>query len=303
MTPSELLSVRSLSIAYLTRPPTFAVNDVSFSVRQNEVLGLVGESGSGKSTLAMGILGHLPHPGRILRGSISFDGTDLTQADGRQWQKIRGRKIAYVPQGAMNALNPVLCIRSQFYDIIRAHENRSPTSADNQRLERLLAKVRLPPSVLHAYPHELSGGMKQRVCIAMSILLSPKLVIADEPTSALDVISQRLVLDTLADARRQLNASMVLVGHDLALQAQIANRIGIMLAGRLVEIGPASEIFKRPHHPYTKRLISSVPSIKKRTGIRDLADKDFQESALSPNSYLNKVGTDHYAMSNELLVR
>ena len=203
----------------------------------------------------------------------------------------------------MNALNPVLCVRSQFYDIIRAHEKRRPTSADERKLEDLLAKVRLPSRALHAYPHELSGGMKQRVCIAMSILLSPKLVIADEPTSALDVISQRLVLETLADARQQLKASMILVGHDLALQAQMANRIGIMFAGRLVEIGPVSRIFKHPHHPYTKRLISSVPSIQRRTGIRNIADRDAQSLSILPDSRLNKVGTDHYALPSEQLAK
>jgi peptide/nickel transport system ATP-binding protein len=303
MERAELLRVEDLSIAYLTRPPSFAVNAVNFSVRANEVLGLVGESGSGKSTLAMGILGLLPRPGRILQGSIIYDGTDLTLADHRQWREIRWRQIAYVPQGAMNALNPVLCVRSQFYDIIRAHEDRRPTPADERKLERLLAKVRLPPSALHAYPHELSGGMKQRVCIAMSILLSPRLVIADEPTSALDVISQRLVLETLADARQRLNASMILVGHDLALQAQIADRIGIMLAGRLVEIGPVGRIFKHPYHPYTKRLISSVSSIQKRTGLRNAADKDTESLSIPADSRLNKVGKDHYALPSEQLAR
>jgi ABC-type glutathione transport system ATPase component len=303
MERADLLHIQDLSIAYLTRPPIFAVNAVSFSVRDNEVIGLVGESGSGKSTLAMGILGLLPRPGRILQGSIVFDGIDLAHADDHRWREIRWRKIAYVPQGAMNALNPVLCVRSQFYDIIRAHEDRRPTSADERKLERLLAKVRLPPRALHAYPHELSGGMKQRVCIAMSILLSPKLVIADEPTSALDVISQRLVLETLADARQQLKASMILVGHDLALQAQMANRIGIMFAGRLVEIGPVNRIFKHPHHPYTKRLISSVPSIQRRTGIRNIADKDSQSLSILPDARLNKVGTDHYALPSEQLAK
>lgn len=299
MAQTELLSIQDLTIAYLTEPPTFAVNKVSFSVKENEVLGLVGESGSGKSTLAMGILGQLPRQGRILEGKISFEGINLAHAQNHQWREIRWRKIAYVPQGAMNALNPVLCVRSQFYDILRTHENRRPTTADEDRIQSLLAKVRLPASALHAYPHELSGGMKQRVCIAMAILLSPGLVIADEPTSALDVISQRLVLETLSEARQRLNASMILVGHDLALQAQMADRIGIMYAGRLVEIGPVADIFANPNHPYTRRLLSSVPSIQKRTGIRKAIETDFAEFSLAPNISLAKVGPDHYALPRE----
>jgi peptide/nickel transport system ATP-binding protein len=293
---TELLTIQDLTIAYLTEPPTFAVNKVSFSVKENEVLGLVGESGSGKSTLAMGILGQLPRQGRILEGEISFEGKNLARTNIDQWREIRWRKIAYVPQGAMNALNPVLCVRSQFYDIIRTHESRRPTSADEDKLQNLLAKVRLPPTALHAYPHELSGGMKQRVCIAMAILLGPRLVIADEPTSALDVISQRLVLETLSEARERLNASMILVGHDLALQAQMADRIAIMYAGRLVEIGPVADIFADPHHPYTRRLMSSVLSIKRRTGIGKAIEGNFTEFSLAPNVGLAQVGPDHYAL-------
>jgi peptide/nickel transport system ATP-binding protein len=301
MARTELMTIQDLTIAYLTEPPIFAVNKISLSVKENEVLGLVGESGSGKSTLAMGILGQLPRQGRILEGEINFEGRNLAQARSHHWREIRWRKIAYVPQGAMNALNPVLCVRSQFYDIIRTHQDRRPTSADENKLQGLLAKVRLPPSALHAYPHELSGGMKQRVCIAMAILLEPKLLIADEPTSALDVISQRLVLETLSEARQRLNASMILVGHDLALQAQMADRLAIMYAGRLVEIGPVADIFADPHHPYTRRLMSSVPSIKKRTGIGKTIEADFTAFSLAPDIGLAKVGPDHYALPGEPL--
>jgi peptide/nickel transport system ATP-binding protein len=296
----QVLDVQDIEIVYRTRGgPVRAVSGLSFSVFDNEVFGLVGESGSGKSTLAMAILGNLPDTGVLTRGRILFDGRELGAASPATWRAVRWKHLAYVPQGAMNVLNPLRRIRDQFDDIISDHGVRSNQPDWKATILALLKAVHLAESVLACFPHELSGGMKQRVCIAMAMLLGPKLIIADESTSALDVISQRVVLQTLLEVRARLNAAIVLIGHDLALQAQVADRVGIMLAGRFVEIGPVTRIFDRPLHPYTQRLIASVPSIRHQHGLPDVvaADEAERKAWLSEDAHLLEVEPGHFVAS------
>lgn len=272
---TAMLDVRDLAITYDTpRGIVPGVSGVDLSIGEGEIFGLVGESGSGKSTLCMSILGFLPRAAHIERGEIRFDGRDLRHAGPDDWRAVRWRSIAYVPQGAMNVLNPVRRIDSQFADLIRDHLGQSLDGVWRDRLAGVLRSVRLDPDVLSRYPHELSGGMRQRICIAMAILFEPRLIVADESTSALDVVSQRVVLQTLSAVRDRIGASIILIGHDLALQAQVADRVGIMLAGRLVEVGPVRSIFEAPRHPYTRLLIASVPSIRQRAGIAEVATDD-----------------------------
>jgi len=260
-----LLEVTDLAVSYSSSTGRIAaVNGVSFSVAPGERFGLVGESGSGKSTTAMAILRLLRPPGLVERGLVTLEGVDLLAADADTLREIRWRRLALVPQGSMNALNPVMRVRDQIEDGIVAHEGKAERSALRRRVTGLLESVRLSASVADRYPHELSGGMRQRVCIAMAIALAPRLLIADEPTSALDVIVQRAVAETLLDATADLNAALVLIGHDLALQAQMVDRLGVMRAGRLIEVGPVRRVFHTPAHRYTRALIAAVPSIRHR---------------------------------------
>jgi peptide/nickel transport system ATP-binding protein len=261
-----VLQVRDLRVHYSTpEGDVIAVNGVSFDVRRGEILGLVGESGCGKSTTAMAILRLVQAPGRIVTGRILLSGTDLVTLNDRQLNAVRWRDIALIPQGAMNSLNPVMKVKDQIADAIEAHEGKQPARALKQRILDILATVGLPPTrVYDLFPHELSGGMKQRVCIAMAIALNPSLIIADEPTSALDVVVQRVVAQTLLDVKRRLNVSMILIGHDMGLQAQLVDRLAVMYAGNIVEIAPVQAAFSDPLHPYTQLLISAIPSIKER---------------------------------------
>ena len=261
----SVLSLTGLSIHYPLRRATIrAVENVDLEVQGNEVLGLAGESGSGKSTLALGVLRLLRPPGRVVAGEVRFDGVSLLEQSERAFRELRWRRFAYIPQGSMSALNPVMRLQDQFTDTLIAHDERMPSAAMRARFTEALRGVGLEPDILPRYPHELSGGMRQRVCIALALLLGPSLIIADEPTSALDVISQRVVLETLAAARRAIGASMLLIGHDMALLAQVTDRLGIMYAGRLVELSTTAAIFANPQHPYTRRLIASIPDVHDR---------------------------------------
>jgi peptide/nickel transport system ATP-binding protein len=262
---TDVLRVNDLRVYYRTdRGPVKAVDGVSFSLRQGERFGLVGESGSGKSTTALAIMRLIQPPGRIEGGSIHLGERDLTRLSEEQFRQVRLADIAMIPQGAMNSLNPVRRVRDHFFDSIRAHERGTTDLAIRERINELLRMVGLREEAANLYPHELSGGMKQRVCIALSIALQPKVIIADEPTSALDVVVQRHVMQTLAAVQQRLEASVILVGHDMGLLAQFVDRLGVMYAGKLVEIGPVREIFQEPLHPYTQLLIASLPSLKEK---------------------------------------
>jgi peptide/nickel transport system ATP-binding protein len=256
------LQVEDLFVQFQTRAGTVrAVDGVSFQLRRGERLGLVGESGSGKSTIALALLRMIKPPGRITGGSIMLDGTtEITKLSEREMRDVRFARIAMVPQGAMNSLNPVRRIRDQFVDSMRAHGVRENDRAMKARISELLESVGLRESVASRFPHELSGGMKQRVCIAMAVSLKPSVIIADEPTSALDVIVQRQIMDTLGSVQAQIGASVILIGHDMGLMAQFVDRLGVMYGGKLVEDGDTRDTFKEPLHPYTRVLIESLPS-------------------------------------------
>ena len=251
-----------------------AVDDVSFAVTPGERLGLAGESGSGKSTLALSIMRMIKPPGRIEAGAVWLDGDRLANLDEEGIRAVRLAAIALVPQGSMNSLNPVLRIGQQIVDALVDHGLRLRRREEGSRVASLMEMVGLPASVARMYPHELSGGMKQRACIAIAICLRPKVIIADEPTSALDVVVQRQVMATLARVQQELGAAVILIGHDMGLMAQFVDRLGIMYAGRLVEVAPIADIIAHPRHPYTRALIASLPSLEARgalAGIPGLA--------------------------------
>jgi peptide/nickel transport system ATP-binding protein len=261
----HVLEVRNLRVSYHTPAgPVRAVNGVSFFLRPGERLGLVGESGSGKSTTALSLMQLLHPPASIDGGEVLLSGVDLLGLSEEEMRRTRFADIALIPQGAMNSLNPMMKIGEQLRDTIRAHRATDSKVAQDSHIHSVLESVDLRTDVMEAFPHELSGGMKQRVCIAMSILLNPKVIIADEPTSALDVVVQRQVMETLGRVQRELGAAVILVGHDMGLMAQFVNRIGVMYGGKLVEVGPVRDIFKDPLHPYTQLLIGSLPTLQSK---------------------------------------
>ncbi|MGH2819917.1 MAG: ABC transporter ATP-binding protein, partial [Actinomycetota bacterium] len=264
-----VLDVRDLRVHYSTpRGDVIAVNGVDFQVFKGETLGLVGESGCGKSTTAMSVMRLVQEPGRIVGGEILLNGTDLTKLGEDALRHARWRDVALIPQGAMDSLNPVMRIKDQIGEVIETHEGNKSDEELKERILHLLSLVGLPGRVYRMYPHELSGGMKQRVCIAMAIALEPSLIIADEPTSALDVVVQRVVAQTLLEVKERLGVSMILIGHDIGLQAQLVDRIAVMYAGNIVEIAPIDRAISAPLHPYTQLLISSIPSIKERKPLK-----------------------------------
>ena len=260
MMAAPVLSIRDLRVYFNIRAGTVrAVDGVDLDIAEGERIGLVGESGSGKTTTALAVMRMIKPPGEIAGGTISLDGRDLVELSEPEMRAVRGNDIAMVPQAAMNALNPVRRIRDQILDGIRDHGVNESRERMQDRLTTLMAQVGLNVNVLNLYPHELSGGMKQRVTIAMAISHKPRLILADEPTSALDVVVQRQVMETLEDVRSEIGAAVILVGHDMGLMAQFADRIGVMYAGKLVELATVEQIFANPRHPYTRLLISSLP--------------------------------------------
>jgi peptide/nickel transport system ATP-binding protein len=263
--PADLLRVDDLRVWYNTpRGPVKAVDGVSFGLLPDERLGLVGESGSGKSTIALALMRLIRPPGKIQGGKVQLDNINLMEVPDEEMRRLRLATIALVAQGAMNSLNPVIRVREQILDAMRDHGERLSKQAANERVASLLEQVGLRPEVADRFAHELSGGMKQRVCIAIAICLRPKVILADEPTSALDVVVQRQVMETLRRVQEQLGASVILVGHDMGLMAQFVHRLGVMYAGRLVEVAPVEEIFTEPLHPYTQLLIKSLPSLEEK---------------------------------------
>ncbi|MDA1280729.1 MAG: ABC transporter ATP-binding protein [Chloroflexi bacterium] len=269
ITDVDALVVDGLSVYYETESGTVkACDDVSFTLKQGERFALVGESGSGKTTLAMALMRLTRPPGHIARGSVILNNRDLVKLTDDEMRRTRLSELALVPQGAMNSLNPVMRIENQIIDGILDHLPDGEDAPTKDQLDRtirdLLNRVGLRPEVARMFPHELSGGMKQRVAMAIGISLRPSLIIADEPTSALDVVVQRQIMQTLGRLQEGLDASIMLVGHDMGLVAQFADTIGVMYAGKLVEVGPVEEVFSDPKHPYTKLLIQSLPSLREK---------------------------------------
>lgn len=265
-----LLDIKDLRVWYrTTRGNAKAVDGVDLRINRNEVFGLAGESGCGKSTLARGILGMTKLPAYIESGEVIFYrpvsgsssvGVDLLTLPPRELRKLRWRHVAYIPQSAMNVLSPVTRVERQILDAILEHSDLSKAEARVLMLESL-DMVGLEPAVARMYPHELSGGMKQRVTIAAAVTLKPDLIVADEPTTALDVNVQQVILQELKEIREQLGLTLVYVTHDMAVHAELADRMGIMYSGVMVEIASVVDTFKHPLHPYTQGLISSIPAI------------------------------------------
>lgn len=267
-----VLRVEDLRVSYGTpKGDLKAVDGVSFSLRPGERLGLIGESGSGKTTLAMAVMRLIRPPGRIDGGRVLLDGRDLLAMSDSALRRVRLKEIALVPQGAMNSLNPVMRVGGQIVDGILAHEpGRRSRSELDDRVTQILQRVGLTPSVADRYPHELSGGMKQRAVMAIATSLNPKVIVADEPTSALDVVVQRQVMLTLGRLQQGLDAAVVLVGHDMGLVAQFADLVGVMYAGKLVEFGPVERVLTEPLHPYTRLLIDSIPNLNAKKKLRGI---------------------------------
>ncbi|MCL2515341.1 MAG: ABC transporter ATP-binding protein [Microbacteriaceae bacterium] len=265
---APFLAVEHLTVAFGdTATAVKAVDDVSLTISRGEILALVGESGCGKSTLGYSLLGIVPPPGKATEGSIRFKGRDVVRLSKHEFDTMRGRDISMVFQGAMNAFNPVLTIGAQVEHILDAHPEVYPQRAEGRAyFNHLLHLVQLQPDrIWRSFESQLSGGMKQRVAIAVALLLKPELVILDEPTTALDVLNQRLVIDVLKDLHAELGTTVLFVTHDLAVVAELATRVAVMYAGKLVETGTVDEIFTRGgrRHPYVAALIDAIPSVLK----------------------------------------
>ncbi|MFJ6559324.1 ABC transporter ATP-binding protein [Streptomyces sp. NPDC091412] len=261
---APLLEVRDLHVEFKVRDTvTKAVNGVNYSVRAGETLAVLGESGSGKSVTAQAIMGILDSPpGRIAKGEIFFQGQDILRLPESERRKLRGAKMAMIFQDALSSLNPVLSVGYQLGEMFRAHQGMSKKDAKAKAIE-LMDRVRIPAAAQRVgdYPHQFSGGMRQRIMIAMALALEPDLIIADEPTTALDVTVQAQVMDLLAELQREYNMGLILITHDLGVVADVADKIAVMYAGRIVETAPVHELYKRPAHPYTKGLLDSIPRL------------------------------------------
>jgi oligopeptide/dipeptide ABC transporter ATP-binding protein len=258
-----ILEVRNLSTFFQTRLGTAkAVNQVSFNIERGSTLALVGESGSGKSVTSLSIMRLVSPPGEIVAGEVVFDGRDLLKLNREQMRRVRGREIAMIFQDPMTSLNPVYTVGDQVAEVTRLHQRLSRRDAWSKAVE-MMGKVRIPDAERRArdYPHQLSGGMRQRVMIAMALACNPELLIADEPTTALDVTIQAEILDLLAGLKKEFQLSILLITHDLGVVAEVADRVAVMYAGRIVEEAPVDDLFERPRHPYTEGLLRSVPKL------------------------------------------
>ncbi|MFM9447328.1 ABC transporter ATP-binding protein [Streptomyces acidiscabies] len=264
---APLLEVRDLHVEFHTREGVVrAVNGVNYSVKPGETLAVLGESGSGKSVTAQAIMGILDMPpARIPQGEILFRGQDMLKMSGEERRKIRGSKIAMIFQDALSSLNPVLSVGYQLGEMFRVHQGLSKKEAKAKAIE-LMDRVKIPAAAARVddYPHQFSGGMRQRIMIAMALALEPDLIIADEPTTALDVTVQAQVMDLLAELQREFNMGLILITHDLGVVADVADKIAVMYAGRIVERAPVHELYKRPAHPYTRGLLDSIPRLDQK---------------------------------------
>ncbi|MCA0253424.1 MAG: ABC transporter ATP-binding protein [Actinobacteria bacterium] len=268
---TPVLSVRDVSITYAIEPPVHAVQNVSLTLHRGEILGLAGESGCGKTTLAYGVNRLLKAPAVMTSGEVTFhdrgaNDIDVVGLEGEALRRYRWDKVSMVFQGSMNSLNPVMNVRRQLHDVFTTHRPGMPRAERERRAGDLLQLVGVDPARLSAFPHELSGGMRQRVMIAMALALDPQLMIMDEPTTALDVLVQRGIIRELMRLRERLGFAVIFITHDLPLLIEISDRIAIMREGRIIEEGPAEEIYRRPQQAYTRQLLASFPSLTGERG-------------------------------------
>lgn len=261
----NVLKIENLRIHYVTDDGTVeAVNGIDISVDRGKTLGLVGETGAGKTTTALSVLKLIPNPpGKVVEGSIILDGTDLMNTPEKHMEKIRGDIVSMIFQDPMTALNPVITVGEQIAEAIRIHKKLSPDEA-NEKAKEMLEVVGIPGNRMSEYPHQFSGGMKQRVVIAIALSCNPKLLIADEPTTALDVTIQAQVLELMKELKIKYEMAMILITHDLGVVAEVCDDVAIMYAGRIVEMGTIEEIFRNTKHPYTEGLFNSIPNIEDR---------------------------------------
>lgn len=257
---SNILEIKNLTIHYVTDDEVVkAVNDISIALEEGESLGLVGETGAGKTTTAMGVLGLVPDPpGKTISGEIIYKGKDLLKLSDAEMRKIRGHEISMIFQDPMTALNPVLTVGDQIMEVIRLHQKVSKAEALKRAME-MMEMVGIEGGRCNEYPHQFSGGMKQRIVIAIALACNPSLLIADEPTTALDVTIQAQVLDLIDNLKKKFNTSLVLITHDLGVVAEVCDKVAIVYAGKIVEYGNLKHIYNNPLHPYTKGLFGSIP--------------------------------------------
>jgi peptide/nickel transport system ATP-binding protein len=277
----SLLTVDDLTVEYWARRGKVrAVEGVSFSIDKSETLGVVGESGCGKSTLGLSLIRLVPYPGRIIKGKVLLKGRDVLRFSKNDMQNLRGKEVSYVFQDPMTSLNPVEKIGAHFVELIRAHEPRVSKKEAVLRTRKLLEDVGIQPERMSDYPHQLSGGMRQRIMIALAIALNPSLVIADEPTTALDVIVQAKILDLLNTLRDAYGMALVLITHDLSIVLERSDRIIVMYAGHMVEYARSADIYSNPQHPYTRGLLKAIPNV-------ELDEQTLNAIAGSPPDLLN----------------
>jgi len=259
----NLLNIKNLTIEYATDDEiVYAVNDLNIQLKEGETLGLVGETGAGKTTSALGILRLVPNPpGKIKSGQVYFQGEDLLKLPEAKMRSIRGNRISMIFQDPMTSLNPVLTVGEQIAEVISIHE-KLPATAAMEKAKTMLEKVGIPSARAHEYPHQFSGGMKQRVGIAIALACSPKLLIADEPTTALDVTIQAQVLELMNELKSDSSTSMILITHDLGVVAQVCDKVAIMYAGEIIESGTLYDVYENTQHPYTIGLFNSIPDLE-----------------------------------------
>lgn len=283
----RLLSVRNLKTSFFTHVGEVkAVRGISFDVNQGEVLGIVGESGSGKSVTSLSIMGLLQHPGRVVDGEIFFQDQDILSYGKRRMRRVRGKEIAMIFQDPMTSLNPVYTVGNQIMEMLQEHEDIGKGEAKRRAIEMLrMVGIPSPEKRIHNYPHEFSGGMRQRAMIAIALACSPKLLIADEPTTALDVTMQAQILDLMNHLKETRGTSILLITHDLGVVARMADRIAVMYAGKIVEYGGARQVFYQPSHPYTWGLLGAMPNL-----IQDVKSELYAIPGTPPDLYAPPKG-------------
>jgi len=261
-----LVDIKNLQVSFFTPAGEVkALNDVSLKMEEGEVLGIVGESGSGKSVTAYSLLGLIPHPGRIIGGTIEFNGRRIHEMTEAQMRDMRGNEVSIIFQDPMTSLNPVYTIGNQIMEVILLHTNKTKKEAYERAVELLtLVGINEPAKRMKQYPHELSGGMRQRVMIAIALACEPKLLIADEPTTALDVTIQAQILELMMELKQKIGMSIIMITHDLGIVASMCRKIAVMYAGKVVEYGTTDEIFYNPRHEYTKGLLRSIPRLTEK---------------------------------------